>query len=465
MFKHSDFRGKKACVLGGGKSGLASARLLKRKGFKVLLSDGGKAQIPSNIIGGVEVESGGHTKKIFDCDFFIKSPGILPTSPIIKKLKKLKKPIFSEIELAIAYAPKDIKIYAITGTNGKTTTTEMLSEVMRCHVKEEGKNRKVYTLGNVGRPFADVADTMQKGSIVVLEISSYQLEDSAYFRPYAAALLNITPDHLEHHGSLKKYIEAKARIFKDQKNTDAFIFNADDKLCVKLINKPKSRAFSFSLSPTHPVRVDVFYDGDEIIFADGYRIKPPKNLPGLHNIENAMAASLLAFVGGVSQKAIQKGFDAFGGIEHRIEYFAEHKGIKCYNDSKSTNVDSTIIALKALQSKNKIWLILGGLGKGAPYTPLTKYLEKHCKQLMLIGADAGQIKKELKDCVSMTDAGNIANAVDGVFAKAKAGDILLLSPACASFDQFKNFEERGKIFKEIVLAKKNKRTKKRKEKK
>ena len=431
-----------------GKSGIAAAKLLKRQGFEVLLSDESKtAKIPPGLKG-IEVETGGHGNKIFDCGFMVKSPGILPTHKIVKKFKSLGRPVFSEIEIAIAYAPKNIKIFAITGTNGKSTTTELMAQVLRARARGTGK--KVYALGNVGRPFADVADKMPAGSLVALEVSSYQLEDSTHFRPDISALLNITPDHLEHHGSLKKYIQAKCKIFKQQKAKQAFITNGADKSCVKELKKARCRIFTFSSTPKHSVRVDVFYDGDELIFADGRRLKPPKNLPGIHNIENAMAVALMAFSAGISQKAVQKGFDAFKGLEHRIEFFAEHKGIKCYNDSKATNVDSAVTALKALQSQNKIWLILGGREKGFPYTPLFPLLKKHCKEIVLIGEAAPNIARALKNIFPSIDKGDIKNAVAHILGKAQKGDIMLLSPACASFDQFKNFEDRGCQFKQAV---------------
>ncbi|MDR1684625.1 MAG: UDP-N-acetylmuramoyl-L-alanine--D-glutamate ligase [Elusimicrobiota bacterium] len=449
MFTKAKFKNKKACVLGMGKSGVAAARLLKRQGFKVLLSEEQPKPLPAGLEG-IDTETGGHSAKIFDCDFFVKSPGISHGHAVIKKIKKLKKPLFSEIEIALAFAPRDIKLFAITGTNGKTTTTQLLSEILNAHCARGKEKRKVYTVGNIGTPLAAIADKMAPGSFVVTEVSSYQLEDSSYLRPRVAAILNITPDHLEHHGGMAKYGAAKARIFADQKNTDALIINGGDKNCVKFIKQAKSRVLSFSAAAAHAVKVDVFYDGDEIIFSGGQRLKPPKLLLGLHNIENAMAAALMAFAAGVSAASVQAGFDVFSCPEHRIEYFAQRKGVKCYNDSKATNVDSTLIALKALQSQNKIWIILGGRDKGAPYQPLIPYLNRYGKHAVLIGEAAPLIKKELAGRFPATEKGDIKNAVDFIFAGAAPGDIMLLSPACASFDQFTGFEERGRFFKQIV---------------
>lgn len=449
MYSHQRFKGKKACVLGMGKSGISCARLLKRQGFDVLISEEHSVPVATGLEG-IEAETGGYSKSVYECDFFVKSPGIPPSHPVLKELKKLKKPIFSEIEIAVAYAPKDCKVFAITGTNGKTTTTVMLSEIMHAHCRLEGKARKVYTVGNIGKPFASVSDKIEPGSIIVIEVSSYQLEDSTYFRPYVSAVLNITPDHIEHHGSLKKYINAKTKVFSNQTARQAFITNGSDKECVKMMKSAKCRVYSFSSTPHHPVRIDVFYDGDEMIFASGPRIKPPKLALGIHNIENAMAASLMAFSAGVSEQAVQEGFDTFNCLEHRIEHFADFNGISCFNDSKATNVDSTLIALKALQSEHKIWLILGGRDKGAPYKPLFAYMEKFCKHAVLIGEASPLIKQQLTGRFPATEKGDIKAAVEYIFSLAKPGDILLLSPACSSFDQFKDFEDRGNKFKEIV---------------
>ncbi|MDR0646246.1 MAG: UDP-N-acetylmuramoyl-L-alanine--D-glutamate ligase [Elusimicrobiota bacterium] len=449
MFDPKKFKNKKACVLGAGKSGIAVAKLLKRRGFKILLSEETYAETPSSLKG-VEIETGGHSSKIFECDFMVKSPGISHNHKIIKRFKKLGKPIFSELEIALAFAPKNIKVFAITGTNGKTTTTNMLAAIMRQYVKSEGKGRKVYMTGNVGKPLSEVADKIKAGSIIVVEVSSYQLEDSSYFRPDVSAVLNITPDHLEHHGSLKNYINAKSKIFKSQAGAQTFVTNGSDTICVRELKEAKCKVLTFSSSPKHSGRSDIFYDGDEMIFACGHRIRPPSALLGVHNVENAMAAALMSLAGGVPAVAIQRAFNKFNALEHRIEFFAEYKGIKCYNDSKSTNVDSTAIALKSLQSANKIWLILGGRDKGFPYNPLIPLLKKHCKEAVLIGEATQNIKRALNGHCRLADKGDIYNAVKYIFEKAAVGDILLLSPACASFDQFKNFEERGEKFKDAV---------------
>ncbi len=449
MFSFKKFKGKTAGVIGLGKSGQAAAKFLYKQGFKVILADSRHLPLPVGL-DGIEVFTGGFTEQFFDCDFFVKSPGISNFDTVIQKIKALKKPIFSEVEIALAFVPKSVKVFAVTGTNGKSTTTVMLGEILKEHVKEIKTKQKVYVAGNIGTPLTSYADKIEENSLIVLEVSSYQLEDSTYFKPFCSALLNITPDHLDHHGGIDNYILAKSKVFKQQGKDDFFITNGGDSVCVSLIKKAKSHVLTFSSEVRHSVRVDVFYDGDELIFSSGAHLKPPKLLVGIHNIENAMAASLMAFAGGVSQKAVQKGFDIFNCLEHRIEYFAEFKGIKCYNDSKATNIESTIPALKSFGGNNNIWLILGGRHKGSPYAPLLPYLQKYCKQAVLIGESSPIIKQDLGPYFPVVEKGDLKHAVEYIFSQAKRGDILLLSPACSSFDQFKDFEDRGRKFKKIV---------------
>ncbi|WP_424245622.1 UDP-N-acetylmuramoylalanine--D-glutamate ligase [Elusimicrobium posterum] len=451
MFKGSNFRGKRACVLGGGKSGMAAAELLSKKGFKVLISEEKEIKISAlDLPKNTTAETGGHTDKIWECGFIVKSPGIMPSNHILKEAKKRGVPVFSETEVSVSYLPASCKIFAITGTNGKTTTTLLLTEILKTFVEKENKGRRVFTVGNIGDPLANYIGEIKPKDLIVMEVSSYQLEDSTYFKPYAAALLNITPDHLDHHGSLKKYIEAKCKIFESQQEGDIAIINSMDKNCTKAVAASKANVYGFATKPMHEVRAHVFYDGDEIIFNTGEHLKPPK-LPGIHNIENAMAASLMALKFGVSKEVLQQAFNTFRGAAHRIEIFLKKDGLTFIDDSKATNVDSTVTALKAVGEANpgKVFLILGGRDKCAPYTPLLPLLEKYCKTVLTVGEAADKIKKELSSFKQIINCENIENTVKYFLQKAKEGDILLLSPACASFDQFKNFEARGKYFKKI----------------
>lgn len=451
MFRLSKFKNPKVCVLGLGRSGRAVAALLAQKGVEVLISEEAPMAHPDafGLPPQVKVETGGHTAQIFDCDFWIKSPGIFPQSPVLLEAKKRHIPVFSELEVALSFFPAKTRLFAVTGTNGKTTTTSLLGEILQADAALK-KDRHVFVCGNIGKPVSQCVSDVQAGDDVVIEVSSYQLEDSTYFRPQFACLLNITPDHLDHHGGLKNYCKAKAKIFKNQKETDFLILNGADTLCAAFPPKIKSTVLAFSTQPKHLLKTDVFFDGDEIIFSEGYRIRPP-HLKGIHNVENAMAAALMALASGVEEKTIQTVFEKFSPMEHRIEPFAYHKGVVYINDSKATNLDSTITALKSFDKTPSIWLILGGRDKGSSYEVLLPYLKTYCKRVLTIGEAMDKIERELGS-YPVTRCHTLANAVQTAMQGAQKGDIVLLSPACASFDQFKDFEQRGKIFKQLVNA-------------
>lgn len=451
MFKPEKFTGKKACVLGLGRSGRQAAALLIRRGFDVLVSE--EHLLPDVPALGLppqaEVETGGHSEKVFACGFIVKSPGILPNSPVLKEARRRKIPIFSELEVALAFVPKGVTVLAVSGTNGKTTTTALLGEILKEYCARLAPRKRVFVAGNIGAPVSACADELKKGDFLALEVSSYQLEDSTFFRPKVACLLNITPDHLEHHGGMDGYIKAKARLFKNQRSNDFAVLNGGDEHCAALAGGLKASLSAFSAKPSHTLKTDVFFDGDEIIFSAGYHLKPPK-LKGIHNVENAMAAALCALAVDVPAPIIQTVFDRFEAMEHRIEPFAYHRGVVYVNDSKATNLDSTVIALKSFDKTPHIWLILGGRDKGASYEILLPYLKAYCKEVFSVGECMDKIERELKGEFPVTRCGTLERAVEEAFAKAKKGDIVLLSPACASFDQFKDFEERGRVFKKLV---------------
>lgn len=449
MFKPELFKGKKACVLGLGRSGKAAAELLAKKGFSVLLSEGREVNNIPSLSKGIKLETGGHTQEVLECAFIVKSPGIFPQSTILKEAKKKKIPVFSELEVALAFAPKDICLLAVSGTNGKTTTTSLLGEILKEYGEQLFPKRNVFVGGNIGAPLSGMVEKMHSKDFLVLEVSSYQLEDSSFFRPKVACLLNITPDHLDHHGGMDKYIKAKARLFKNQRSNDFAVLNGGDELCAGLSDKVKGELIAFSAFPKHTLKTDVFYDGDEIIFSAGYRLTPPK-LQGIHNVENAMAAALCALEVGVPAGIIQRVFDRFEPMEHRIEPVATHKGILYVNDSKATNLDSTVIALRSFEKKQNIWLILGGRDKGASYEILLPYLKDYCKTVLSIGESMDKIEKELKGAFPIVRCETLKKAIEVAGQHAQKGDIVLLSPACASFDQFKDYEQRGKEFKRLV---------------
>ncbi len=448
MFNLSDFQHKKAAVLGGGKSGQAVAQLLAAHGCEVLISDEGNVTLhtPSAQI---TVESGGHTEQVFLADFIVKSPGIFPKSAVLLKAAELQIPVFSELEVALSFLPDEVELLAVTGTNGKTTTTTLLGEIMKTAFAREQRANRVWVCGNIGNPVSACVDLVKPGDALVIEVSSYQLEDSTYFHPHVAGLLNVTPDHLDHHGSMKNYINAKAKMFQWQGGEDVAVLNAADALCAQLAERLQGRIEAFSAQPKHWLKTDVFYDGDELIFSKGYRMHPPK-LIGIHNVENAMAAALMALAAGANAPDVETVFERFESMEHRIETVAQVRGVTYINDSKATNLDSTITALKSFDKKPLIWLILGGRDKGASYEVLLPYLKAHCKCVLSIGESMDKIERELKGEFPITRCDTLEKAVAYAAQHAAAGEIVLLSPACASFDQFKSFEHRGNVFKELV---------------
>ena len=453
-FDPKHFKKKTAAVLGLGRSGIAVANLLARKGFHVLASDTRpRADVKASaakLHPKVKWEAGEHSARLLKCGFAVKSPGIPSHAPVLAHLKRAGIPVFSEMEISLAFCKSD-RIVAITGTNGKTTTTLLTAEIFKA------ARKKTHVAGNVGVPLAAMAPKIGKSDTLVLEVSSYQLEDSRYFHPNAATILNVTADHVDHHGSMARYIEAKARVFRRQNKDDACVFNAADPITVKLSRQCHARRLFFSVDKTSMSHAWV--EGGRIVVAPAkgkskeIRLSPPK-LPGAHNLENAMAAALLTLELGVPAKAIQKAFNSFDGVEHRIEDCGAPRGIRCINDSKATNVESTITALKALAAGRdktaNVLLILGGLHKGYPYTPLRVFLGSPVKGILTIGSAAGKVEEDLSGHVPILPCGTIEQAVQTGLQIAEKGDILLLSPACASFDQFKDYEHRGRRFKELV---------------
>ncbi|MFA6434631.1 MAG: UDP-N-acetylmuramoyl-L-alanine--D-glutamate ligase [Elusimicrobiales bacterium] len=455
MFIPEKFKGKKALVIGAGRSGVAAANLLLASGgFRVLLSDNKPLNLLKDRLRGlnakVEVETGGHTAGVLACGFAVKSPGLPHSHPLIVKLRKNGIPVFSEIETALAFSGTS-QVLAVTGTNGKTTTTILLGEIMKRVLKTRGA--KAWICGNVGTPASEIASKAGTGDAIVMEVSSYQLEDSSYLSPAAACVLNITPDHLEHHRTMAGYINAKAKIFRFQKKDDAAVFNFDDARCRRLAARCPCKTLFFSSSAKGGALDAWVEDGAKIILKwNGKRaaLTPPA-LPGLHNLENAMCAGLMALARGAGFADIQRTFSAFKGVEHRIEPAGKARGLAFINDSKATNVDSTLVALKALGTGRKnIWLILGGLDKGSPYGPLAPLIGRSVRTVLAIGAAAAKIERELRCAGTVIRAGTIAKALAIAAARGKKGDIVLLSPACASFDQFKDYEDRGRKFKALV---------------
>jgi len=431
---------KKVGILGAGRSGMAAARLLKRLGSTVLLSDSGKFKGPR--LRGIEVESGGHSRRLLACHLIIRSPGVPGHLPILEQIRRRGIPIWSELELSSRYTHAKTLI-AITGTNGKTTTTTLVGELFKA------AGRKTFVAGNIGTPLADIALGTPPKSAVVLEVSSYQLEDVHTFHPTISAILNITPDHLEHHGTMKAYAQAKARIFENQTLHDVCVLNADDAWCRRLAKACRARMFWFSRQRV--LKQGIYVEGSEVVIRWGkhhHRWPLRTNLPGPHNVENVLASIAMAVAGGVSISIIRRVLRKFQGVEHRLELARTWRGVRYVNDSKGTNVDSTRVAL--LSFTNPLVVIMGGEGKGSPYAPLKPLIKKVVKRIILIGEDAPRIERELRGLVPMERRQTLEKAVPRAAEIAEPGDVVLLSPACASFDQYKNYEERGRHFKALV---------------
>jgi len=431
---------KKIGILGLGKSGVAAANLAVKLGFNVFASDSGKSSV-KGLNKKVKTETGGHSDKILTSDLIVKSPGLHSDIPVLLKAKKKKIKVLSDLNFSLQYS-KYKKIIAVTGTNGKTTVTDLTSKIIKSAFKDS------IVTGNIGFPLSDKALKTTKNTIITMELSSYQLEDTPDFHPDISVLLNITPDHLEHHKTMARYIRAKENIFLNQKVSDFAVINYDDKILKEISSKTKAKIVFFSKTK---LKKGVYWNNGCIIINIGNKkaeIKPKINIVGMHNIENILAATAAAFCAGVKPKIIEKVISSYKGVEHRIEFVRNIDGVAYYNDSKSTNVDSTRVALESFE-KN-ILLIMGGLDKGAPYTPLKKLVAERVKTIYLIGSAAPKIKKDLPNA-HFVNSKNIKAAVKHIRKYANPGDIALLSPACASFDQFKNFEERGEKFKKLVL--------------
>lgn len=443
--KNSIVGGKRIGVIGLARSGIAAANLAAAKGAKVLVSEAKtRAQSAKALAGlrkGVEAEFGGHSKRLLDSDIIVKSPGVHKAG-ILADIQKRGIPVWSEIELALRLTGRKCLV-AITGTNGKTTTTALTGGIFKA------AGRKTVVGGNIGAPLASLARSVNARTTLVLELSSYQLEDSPTIHPDVSCILNITPDHLEHHGTMKNYAGAKARIFARQTRKDFCVLNHDDAWCRKLAKSCPGRVVFFSRRKK--LRDGVHYADNKIVVRLPFmKAEMPAELaiPGMHNIENALASVAMAVCGGVPVPVIRKVLKRFPGVEHRIEFAGEINGARYYNDSKATNVDSTRVALESFPGN--IWLILGGRDKGAPYSPLAGLVRKRVKGIFLIGEAAGKIRKGLAGSAPMHDCGTIKGALSKARALARPGDIVLLSPACASFDQFTDYEERGGYFKSLV---------------
>jgi UDP-N-acetylmuramoylalanine--D-glutamate ligase len=445
-----DLANKRVLVVGLGKSGVASALFLQARGAKVTVSDSKPQdqlgdEIPVLLDHGIVVETGGHGERTFrGQDLIVVSPGVPADSPSLVQARALGEPVIGEIELASQFLPKNI--VAITGSNGKTTTTTLAGEI----IAAGGFSTAVG--GNIGTPAISLVEQAKPDTVVVLEVSSFQLETIQTFRPKVAVVLNITPDHLDRHRTFDAYTNAKARIFENQHPEDFAVLNADDAASAGLASRTRAQVFWFSRK--REVKQGAHARDGRILFRDakGQReIMLTSEIPlkGGHNVENVLAAVCVGAVMGCDPGSIAKAVRDFKAVEHRLEYVATIRGVEYYNDSKATNVDATIKALESFPAN--IHLILGGKDKDSDYSQLNDLLRQRVKRVYTIGSAAEKIESQIKG-VEVDHSEKLETALRRVSAIAASGDVVLLAPACASFDQFQNYEHRGKVFKEVVHA-------------
>lgn len=442
--KSGEFVGKKVLVVGLGRSGIAVAKKLKELGADVICSDSDVAPIFEKEIenleqSGIGIELGGHSlDSLKGRELIVVSPGVPSDIPLLIEARKRNITLWSEIELAYHFT--SLPIIAVTGTNGKTTTVSIIGGILK------KANRGVQVAGNIGFPLVEAVDKADLKDILVSEVSSFQLENIVSFAPHVGVLLNISEDHFDRHKTLQCYQEAKSRLFLNQTVKDFAIINFDDENSWVLAERVKSRVIPFSTRKES--KEGVFVSSGEIKTGDGETVCRADDLKiiGRHNLENALAATAAALTVGVAPKTIGRALQEFSGLEHRLEHVLSIDGIDFYNDSKATNPDA---AIKAIESFSRpIVLLAGGRNKGMDMTALKEPVKKQVKGVVLFGESAGEIEKVISGVIEQ--ASSLEEAVHKAYHLAESGDVVLLSPACASFDMFSNYEERGKAFKEAV---------------
>jgi UDP-N-acetylmuramoylalanine--D-glutamate ligase len=442
-----DLEGKHVLVVGLARTGRECAGFLAQRGANVRVSDlRTEAELKQEMdsLAGLSVGfrlGGEDASWLDDMDYVIPSPGVPMDNRLLKGAVARHIPVLSEIELAFRFfrAP----LVAVTGTNGKSTTTTLIGEMFK------GDGKKTFLGGNLGAPF--IGALSEDWDWGVVEISSFQLEWIEQFRPRIALLLNITEDHLDRYAAFADYCHAKERIFAAQTNEDVAILNRDDPLVWAMRERIKARAVSFGFSE---VEKGLFLSADEIVWRDGleeerYPLGRVK-IQGVHNVENIMAAIAAAKCAGVSRGAIQRTLEEFPGLEHRLEFVREKDGVRYYNDSKGTNVGAVVKSLASFSAP--VILLAGGLDKGGQYTPLQAGVTQKVRRLVLFGEAKRTIANALGHLTTPVIVDDIAAAVRDASKNAQPGDVVLLSPACSSFDQFRNYAERGKMFKNLVQA-------------
>lgn len=446
-----DFTDKRVLVVGTGVSGVAAIRLLAAKGAKPVVLEGNekadreqiRAKIPESIT--YDLIIGNLPEEVMDTlDLAVLSPGVPTDLPFVIKLQDKKIPVWGEIELA--YVCGKGRLAAITGTNGKTTTTALTGAIMREYYDS------VFVVGNIGLPYTEYALEMKDSSVTVAEVSSFQLETIHSFRPEVSAILNITPDHLNRHHTMQCYIDTKARIAENQTKDQICVLNYEDSELKKLADKIPADIFWFSSA--RPLERGIWLDGEDIIYKDTEEIKictiHDMQLLGVHNYENVMAAVAITMHMGVPVECIRKAIAEFKAVEHRIEFVREVHGVRYYNDSKGTNPDAAIKAVQAMVTPTVV--IGGGYDKQSSYEEWINSFGDTVKCLVLLGATADKIEATARKAgfTNIIRVASLEEAVKVSAAQAQSGEAVLLSPACASWDMFKSYEQRGTLFKEYV---------------
>jgi UDP-N-acetylmuramoylalanine--D-glutamate ligase len=444
--------GRKVLVMGAARSGIACARFLAARGATVALNDRKPIEkwSPEAIAlknEGVGCLAGEVPGWLLDnIDLVVMSPGVPVKSIPVRYAERAGAEIIGEVELASRFLKG--RLVAITGTNGKTTTTALIGELL----KESGI--PVQVGGNIGTPLITLVESSSDEGWTVAELSSFQLETIKDFHPSVAVVLNVTPNHMDRYEAFTDYAAAKHRIFMNQEPGDVAVLNGDDKVVSSWSSGLRAHVVTFSVQRELPE--GLFLRGRDLVSrtSDGERTlmrRDEMKLRGLHNVENVLAALAAGLACGASPESMRETVKRFNPVEHRLELVSEIKGVKFYNDSKATSVDATVKALEAFQDDaGKVVLILGGRGKQAPYAPLEMLVRNQVRRLILIGEDADTIAKELGGYAPSERAANMQEAVHQSFQSAEPGDIVLLAPACASFDMFESFEHRGRVFKEEV---------------
>lgn len=427
-------------VIGAALSGIAASKYLKAKGYNVYLTDSGtidsKKELESS---GIHVFDNGHPAELLDIDysFVVKNPGIRYSTEFVRHFVDKKTAILNEMELALRDHP-EVRYGAITGTNGKTTTTTMLGDLLKT------MNPDNLAAGNIGVPLCDIFSSDRLPSELAIEIAAFQLLGCPSFKPEVSVIMNLTPDHIDFFGSEDAYYRAKTLVYRNQGRDAYFLRNVDDANVLKYCRDVSCKIVDFSLTREDvPLRImnrKVYYEDVEMFDLDSFR------LPGMHNVQNAMAAGCMAYLMGVRQDAIKSYLESFAGVEHRLEFVAEIDGVRYYNDSKGTNVDSTIMALKAFEQP--VHLLVGGYDKKTGFKDLQALLGK-VKTMYAFGDTRMQFV-ELHPDVRLFE--NMEAALEAAHKEAVQGEVVLLSPACASWDQFPNYEVRGQLFKQQVLS-------------